>query len=106
MDSFQLNDTLQGRYTVLRGSRNVLDVGKVTAVNGEPILKVYKDDNRCNLINGTDKMYFAPFQQKNDILWIHDEGTCKSYPIRLKKMKTVRGVKTAYKIFDPTDPLV
>lgn len=91
---------------MLRGSRNVLDVGRVIAVNGDPILKVYKHDNRCNIINGTDKMYFAPFQQKSDILWIHDESACKSFPLRFKKMKRIRGVKAAYKYFDITDPLV
>lgn len=93
---------------MLRGSRNVLDVGRVTLIDGEPILKVYKDQkqNRCNVVNGTDKMYFAPFQQKNDILWIHDISSCKSFPLRLKKMKRVHGVKAAYKFYNPMDPLV
>lgn len=103
---FQINDTVQGRYTVRRGSRNIQEVGRVIAVNGEALLSVYKDNFKCNLINGTDKMFFPPFQQKNDVLWIHSEPACKSFPLRFKKMKRKRTINTAYKYVDLNDPLV
>lgn len=90
----------------MRGSRNIQDVGRVTAINGEAMLSVYKLNYKCNLINGTDKMFFPPFQQKSDILWIHAESACKSFPLRFKKMKKKRGVNTAYKFVDLADPLV
>lgn len=106
--TFQVNDTVQGRYTVLRGSRNIQDVGRVIAINGEAMLSVYKESNnyKCNLINGTDKMFFPPFQQKSDVLWIHAESACKSFPLRFKKMKRKRTINTAYKTVDLSDPLV
>ncbi|KAJ6644521.1 Sensory neuron membrane protein 1 [Pseudolycoriella hygida] len=101
-----INDTVQGRYTVLRGSKNIQDVGRVVAINGEPMLKVYKDNVKCNLINGTDKMFFPPFQQKQDILWVHAENACKSFPLRFKYMKRKRTISTAYKFVDLSDPLL
>nr|QGW45471.1 sensory neuron membrane protein 1e [Bradysia odoriphaga] len=101
-----INDTVQGRYTVLRGSRNIQDVGRVIAINGEALLSVYKQNYKCNLINGTDKMFFPPFQEKSDVLWIHAESACKSFPLRFKKMKRKRGITTAYKFVDLADPLL
>ncbi|KAJ6644435.1 Sensory neuron membrane protein 1 [Pseudolycoriella hygida] len=101
-----INDTVQGRYTVLRGSKNIQDVGRVIAINGDAMLNVYKDNYKCNLINGTDKMFFPPFQEKKDVLWIHAENACKSVPLRFKYMKRKRTVNTAYKFVDLSDPLL
>lgn len=90
----------------MRGSENIRDVGRVTAVNNEHILKLYEEDERCNVINGTDTMYFPPFQLKDEILLVFSSAACKSFPLRYKYMKRVSGVKTAYKFMDFTDPLV
>lgn len=106
MPSFQLNNSMHGRYTIKRGSTNIRDVGQVVAVNEQPMLKIYKQDEKCNVINGTDMMYFPPFQRQDEILWVFSESACKSFPLRFKHKETVRGVKTAYKNMFISDPLV
>lgn len=90
----------------MRGSKNIRNVGRVVAVNEEPILKVYKEDERCNIINGTDTMYFPPFQRRDEVLWGFSDAACKSFPLRYKYKKTVLGVKTSYKYMHLSDPLV
>lgn len=89
----------------MRGSRNIQDVGRVLAVNDGP-LNVYKKLEKCNVINGTDMMFFPPFQHRDDILWGFAPAVCKSFALRFKHRKTVRGVKTSYKYLDFFDPLV
>ncbi len=59
---------MQARLTTMRGSKNIRDVGRVIAVNDKP-LTVYKQDEKCNVINGTDMMFFPPFQRRDEILW-------------------------------------
>lgn len=90
----------------MRGSKNIRDVGRITAVNGETKLKVYKHEEKCNVINGTDSMYFPPFQRKNEILWLYADAACKSFPLRFRYMKMVRGARTAYKYIHFSDALV
>lgn len=89
----------------MRGSKNIQDVGRVIAVNDGP-LNVYKQEEKCNVINGTDMMFFPPFQRKDDIIWGFAPAACKSFPLRFKYKKTVRGVKTSYKYLHFSDPLV
>lgn len=101
----QLNDSMQARYTVMRGGKNIRDLGRVTAINDGP-LKVYKQNKKCNVINGTDFMYFPPFQRKEHILWGYSDAACKSFPLRYKYKKTVLGVRTTYKYMHLSDPLV
>lgn len=102
---FQINETVPAIYTIMRGSKNIRDVGRVVAVNNEPILNIYMDE-KCNAINGTDSMYFPPFQRKDDVLWTYSPSACKSFPIFYKYKKTVRGVRTAYKALRFSDPMV
>ena len=53
---------------MLRGSKNIHEVGKILKFNGQSKLDVYYDDN-CNAINGTDFTCFSPFMDKYDIEW-------------------------------------
>ncbi|KAJ6635490.1 Sensory neuron membrane protein 1 [Pseudolycoriella hygida] len=102
----KLNKTTDSRYTILRGSKNIQDVGRVIAVNGKSKLNVFKDKDECNVINGTDATYFPPFQQREQTLWGFSDRSCKSFPLRHKKMKRkFFGVKTAHKILNFSDPL-
>lgn len=103
---FQLNNSIQARYTLLRGSKNAHDIGRIHAVNDLPTMKVYKQDDKCNVINGTDKLFFPPFQTKDDITWVYSDDACKSFPLRYKNMETLRGTKTAWKSLYLSDPLV
>lgn len=99
------NNSLQSRYTIMRGSKNVRDVGRVIVVNDKP-LKVYKEHSSCNVINGTDGMYLPPFQHKKEILWSYSDTICKSLPLRRKYEKRVYGIMTTYKYLPFSDPLV
>lgn len=64
----QAEQNNQGALTVLRGSKNIHDMGKILTLNGQPNLDIYYDDT-CNVINGTDFSCFAPFMDKYDIEW-------------------------------------
>lgn len=81
-------------------------MGRVVAVNGRPTLKVFKDDQKCNVINGTDKLFYPPFQKKRDIIWAYSDDACKSFPLRYQYTKWLRGAKTAWKSVHMADPLV
>lgn len=89
----------------MRGSNNIKDVGRVIALNEHPTLKVHEDE-KCNIINGTDAMYLPPFQRKDELLWAFSNDACKSLPLRYKHKKTVHGVRTAYKSMYASDPMV
>lgn len=89
-----------------RGSENIHDVGRVIAFNDKPMLTIYKDEEQCNVINGTDKLFYPPLQRRTDIIWVYGAGACKSFPLRYQYMKTMRGTKTAYKGLSLLDPLV
>lgn len=106
LKQFQLNDSIQARYTVKRGANNIYDIGRVIAVNNERMLNVFKEDEKCNLYNGTDKSLFEPFQRKDKIIWAYAHDACKSFPLRFKYRKTIRHIKTAFKSAYFTDPLV
>lgn len=105
MPILQLNDTSNARYTIMRGSKNIKDVGRVIAINEHPTLKVYENE-KCNIINGTDAVYLPPFQRKDENLWAFSNDACKSLPLRYSHKKTVHSIRTAYKSMDFSDPLV
>lgn len=90
----------------MRGVKNIHDVGRIIAVNDKPTMTVYKEDEKCNIINGTDKLFYPPFQKKNDITWVYSNDACKCYPLRYAYKKSVRGARTTWKALDMADPLV
>lgn len=90
----------------MRGVKNIHDVGRLVNVNDEPKINIFKHDDKCNVINGTDKLYYPPFQKKDDLIWVYSDDACKSFPLRYKYMERVRGAKTAWKNLDIMDRLV
>lgn len=102
----QVNDTVQARYTVKRGNERLGDVGCVLSVNSERMLNIFKEDERCNVFNGTDKTLFPPIQKKHDTVWTYSNDACKSFPLRFKYMKKLFHINTAFKSALFTDPLV
>lgn len=102
----QVNDTVQARYTVKRGSGRLNDLGCVLSVNSERMLNVFKEDERCNVFNGTEKTLFPPMQKKHEVVWTYSNDACKSFPLRFKYMTKLRHINTAYKSALFTDPLV
>lgn len=92
----QANGTIQARYTILRGSKNIKDVGKIVSVNGERLLEKFDDDN-CNVINGTDMDVFPPKQQKDEEQWIYAHDFCRSLVLQYGGRKRIHGIKTMMK---------
>lgn len=101
----QINDTAT-RYSVQRGSHGMDVLGNVVAVNSEKTLNIFKEDERCNVFNGTDKTIFPPVQKKKSVVWTYSNDACRSFPLRFKYMKKHRHLKLAYKSALFNDPLV
>lgn len=91
-----MNDTIQARYTILRGNKNIKDVGKLVAINDLPLLKTYKDDE-CNFVRGTDKVLFSPFQKKYEPIWAYSHESCRPCVLRFSHKKFIKGIKTKFK---------
>lgn len=74
-------------------------MGRITAFNGKTEQEVFKDDlAHCNVINGSDKSVFPPFQDKNDVLWSFIPQACRSVTIRYHtERKRIHGIKTYFK---------
>lgn len=90
----------------MRGVKNINDVGRILSVNDAPMLKLFKQDQSCNVINGTDKLYYPPFMNKSDVMWVYSHDACKSFPLRYGYMTSIRGAKAAWKGLNNADPLV
>lgn len=102
----QLNNSVQARYTLLRGNKNTDDIGRIIRVNDEPTQNIYKQHEKCNVINGTDKTFFPPFQHKRDTIWVYSHDACISFPLVYDETAFLRGARTAFKNLYPSDPLV
>lgn len=73
------NSTVPGILTAMTGQSDVHDVGRVTAWNGEPQLKFWKDE--CNKIKGTDGSTFPPDILPNTTLYLFNRDMCRSLPL-------------------------
>lgn len=102
----QLNGTVQARYTLLRGNKNTDDIGRIIRVNDEPTQNIYKQHEKCNVINGTDKTFFPPFQKKRDTIWVYSHDACISFPLVYAESTFLKGAWTAFKKLYLSDPLV
>ncbi len=91
---------------MFRGVKNIQDVGRISTVNDRPTMNYYKEDQRCNVIDGTDKLFFPPFQTNNDVIQTYSHDACKMFPLRYAYATSTRGAKTTWKSLDMKDPLV
>ncbi|XP_060804308.1 xanthine dehydrogenase [Amyelois transitella] len=78
--------------TVKRGKTNVMDVGKVVAVDGKPQQEIWKDS--CNEYQGTDGTVFPPFLTENDRLQSFSGDLCRSFKPWYQKKTSYQGIKT------------
>lgn len=79
-------------FTVKRGSKNVMDVGKVVAIDGQKEQAVWKD--HCNQIEGTDGTIFPPFLTEKDPLASFSADLCRSFKPKFQKKTSYMGIKT------------
>lgn len=70
------------------------------------MLKAFKEDEKCNIVNGTDASMAHPFQRKDEILWFLAEEACRSFPLRFQHKKTIKYINTFLRTTHFTDPLV
>lgn len=52
-------------------------MGSVVKFNDEEAMDVYDGDD-CNLIKGTDGLFFPPFMNKNTKIWAFAPPICRS----------------------------
>ncbi|XP_063706224.1 sensory neuron membrane protein 1-like [Culicoides brevitarsis] len=102
----KLNNSVQARYTLLRGNRDTNDIGRIIRVNDEPMQNIYKHDSKCNVINGTDKTFFPPFQRKRETIWVYSHDACISFPMVYSHSQFLKGAHTAFKSLYLSDPLM
>lgn len=102
-----MNDSLLARYTVKRGSKNSNEMGKITALNGEPELDLFEGDQaHCNKINGTDRTIFPGYQKDDELVWSYVVSACRSVVFRRQGHRKVSGIKTTYKSINFQDEAV
>lgn len=102
---FQLDKKKQGNYKVLRGLENVHDVGRIVGFNGEPELDIFEDE-ACNVINGTDELFFGPFMEEEDIELAYEFQACQSLSYHFRELTNIKGHKTVRKVLKGLDSKV
>ncbi|CAK1542972.1 unnamed protein product [Leptosia nina] len=78
--------------TVLRGIKNVMDVGKVVAIDGKTEQSVWRDT--CNTLEGTDGTVFPPFLTEFDKLESFAGDLCRTFKPWYQKKTSYQGIKT------------
>ncbi|XP_022114656.2 sensory neuron membrane protein 1-like [Pieris rapae] len=78
--------------TVLRGIKNVMDVGKVIAIDDKTEQDVWRDS--CNKLVGTDGTVFPPFLTEFDRLESFAGDLCRSFKPWYQKKTSYQGIKT------------
>ncbi|XP_011499318.1 PREDICTED: sensory neuron membrane protein 1 [Ceratosolen solmsi marchali] len=72
------NDTSsKSRLRVLRGTKNLMDVGVVVEFNGKPNISLW-DDDYCDTFNGTDGTIFHPFFYESEDVVSFAPDLCRS----------------------------
>ncbi|XP_041981606.1 sensory neuron membrane protein 1-like [Aricia agestis] len=78
--------------TVQRGIRNVMDVGKVVAIDGKEEQGPWT--GQCKLFEGTDATVFPPFLTENDRLASFSADLCRTFKPWYQKKTYYRGIAT------------
>lgn len=78
---------------MLRGLKNVRDVGKVLEVDGETEMSAW-DGETCNQIVGTDGLLLNPFQSKKEPLSMFIRPICASMHLSPARKASYRGIDT------------
>lgn len=96
---FQVNGTDMGRFTVLRGSKNIRDLGRVLKYNDETEMDVWFGDE-CNQYKGTDSTIFPPFTKTGDAVWAFEPQLCRSMGVVYLHPSKYQGIKTSFYTLD------
>lgn len=88
-----------GRFTVLRGSKNIRDLGRVLKFNDETEMDVWFGDE-CNEYRGTDSTIFPPFTKTGGDIWAYEPQLCRSMPCIYQYPSKYSGIKTSFYSLD------
>ncbi|XP_045774231.1 indole-3-acetaldehyde oxidase-like [Maniola jurtina] len=78
--------------TVKRGIKNVMEVGRVLAVDGKMEQEIWT--GTCNGYNGTDGTVFPPFLTEFDRLESYSGDLCRTFRPWYQKKTSYKGIKT------------
>ncbi|CRK91548.1 CLUMA_CG005205, isoform A [Clunio marinus] len=87
------NDTSFGRFHVLRGVRNISELGQIQTFNGESMQSVW-DGDECNKNIGTDSTLFPPFMTQDMGLWTFTPDICMSLRAHYLEPSSYAGMPT------------
>lgn len=92
---------------MLRGSRNLRDLGRVLKFNDETEMDIWYGDE-CNQYRGTDSTIFPPFTKRGGEIWAYEPALCRSMAVQYQHPSKYRGIKTSFYTLDfgdiPNDP--
>ena len=77
-------------YTMYTGEGNPYNLSKISLFDGSDSLKVWgknpeTDQNKCNLVQGSDGATFNPYIEQTDTLWFFNDQLCQSMPLVFQK---------------------
>ncbi|XP_052742295.1 uncharacterized protein LOC112057810 [Bicyclus anynana] len=78
--------------TVKRGMKNVMDVGKVVAIDGKMEQETWS--GKCNEFEGTDGTVFPPFLTEFDRLESFSGDLCRTFRPWYQRKSSYKGIKT------------
>ncbi|GBP43538.1 Sensory neuron membrane protein 1 [Eumeta japonica] len=79
-------------FTVMRGIKNVKDVGRVVAVDGEPRQHVWR--GQCDEFVGTDGTVFPPFLSHKEKIIAFSPDFCRYFKAWFEKRTSYQGIRT------------
>ncbi|XP_055374670.1 sensory neuron membrane protein 1-like [Condylostylus longicornis] len=88
------NGTDAGKFTVYRGKKRSLDVGRLLLFDDEEELVTWGEGGECNKYKGTDSTIFPPFLKKEDGLWAFAADLCISLGAYYERPSSFMGIKT------------
>ena len=89
----QSNATSIGRYKVIRGKKNIRDLGRVLEYNGLTELDAWYEDE-CNVVTGTDGTIFAPFHEKEEGFTVFIPQMCRAIRTDYQYPSSFAGINT------------
>lgn len=90
---FQSNATSIGRFKVLRGKKDIRDLGRILEYNGLSELDAWYEDE-CNEVTGTDSTIYPPFHEKEEGVTIFIPQTCRAMVAEYQHPTQFAGIKT------------
>ncbi|XP_073967604.1 sensory neuron membrane protein 2-like [Choristoneura fumiferana] len=91
-----LNRTETGPYKMIRGTKNVLDLGHVVSYKGQKVMKQWQD-TYCGQLNGTDSSIFPPVGDKPlERLYTFEPDICRSLYASLVGKANIFNISSYY----------